>query len=80
MKIGIIGGTGMLGHHIAIAAQLRNYEVIIIHRKSSDLDRIADLKYESRIADLNDRGALIRASGGLDILVNAAAYYIRYFG
>ena len=75
MKIGIIGGTGMLGHHIAIAAQLRNYEVVIIHRESSRLDRIADLQFESRVADLNDRGALIRASKGLDILVNAAAYY-----
>ncbi len=75
MKIGIIGGTGMLGHHIAIAAQLRNHEVVIIHRASSKLDRIADLEYESRIADLDDRGALIRASEGLDILINAAAYY-----
>ncbi len=75
MKIGIIGGTGMLGHHLAIAAQLRNYEVVIIHRASSNLDRIADLRYEGRVADLNDRGALIRASKGLDILVNAGAYY-----
>jgi len=75
MKIGIIGGTGMLGHHIAIAAQLRSHEVVIIHRESSKLDRVADLKYESRIADLNNRGALIRASKGLDVLINAAAYY-----
>lgn len=75
MKIGIIGGTGMLGHHIAIAAQLRNHEVTIIHRATTQLERIADLKFESRVADLNDRGALIRASEGLDILINAAAYY-----
>jgi nucleoside-diphosphate-sugar epimerase len=75
MKIGIIGGTGMLGHHIAIAAQLRSHEIVIIHRASSDLSKIADLKYESRIADLNDRGALIRAAEGLDVLINAAAYY-----
>lgn len=75
MKIGIIGGTGMLGHHIAIAAQLRNYEVVVIHRPSSNLEQIADLQYEGRIADLNNRGALIRACQGLDVLVNAAAYY-----
>lgn len=75
MKIGIIGGTGMLGHHMAIAAQLRNYEVAIIHRQQSDLSRIADLKYESRIADLNDRGSLIRAMQGLDLVANCGAYY-----
>jgi len=75
MKIGIIGGTGMLGHHMAIAAQIRNYEVAIIHREGSQLDRISDLKYESRIADLNDRGSLIRAMQGLDLVANCGAYY-----
>lgn len=75
MKIGIIGGTGMLGHHLAIAAQLRQYEVMIIHRESSDLSRIKDLKYESRIANLNDRGSLIRAMQGLDMVANCGAYY-----
>ncbi|MCE7990690.1 MAG: NAD-dependent epimerase/dehydratase family protein [Roseivirga sp.] len=75
MKIGIIGGTGMLGHHLAIAAQLRQYQIRIIHRASSDLSRIADLTYESRIADLNDRGSLIRAMEGLDMVANCGAYY-----
>lgn len=75
MKLGIIGGTGMLGHHLAIAAQLRNYEVTIIHRESSDLSRIADLTYKSRVADLNDRGSLIRAMEGLDMVANCGAYY-----
>lgn len=75
MKLGIIGGTGMLGHHLAIAAQLRQYKVTIIHRASSDLSRIADLTYESRIADLNDRGSLIRAMKGLDMVANCGAYY-----
>ena len=75
MKIGIIGGTGMLGHHLAIAALLRNYEVVIIHRKGSDLSKIADLTYESRIADLNDRGSMIRAMQGLDYVANCAGYY-----
>ena len=65
----------MLGHNIAIEAQLRNYELVIIHRASTNLSRVKDLDYEGRIANLDDRGALIRASKGLDILVNAAAYY-----
>ncbi len=75
MKLGIIGGTGMLGHHLAIAAQLRQYKVTIIHRASSDLSRIADLTYDGRVADLNDRGSLIRAMEGLDMVANCAAYY-----
>ncbi|MFY0592521.1 NAD-dependent epimerase/dehydratase family protein [Roseivirga sp.] len=75
MKIGILGGTGMLGHHIAIAAHFKQYELVIIHRKNSNLSKISDLKYESRIADLDDRGSLIQAFQGLDYLVNAAAYY-----
>jgi len=75
MKLGIIGGTGMLGHHIAIAASFKQYELVIIHRKGSDLSRISDLKYESRTADLSDRGSLIKAFDGLDYIVNSAAYY-----
>lgn len=75
MKIGIIGGTGMLGHHIAIAAHFKQYEIVIIHRETSDLNKIEDLTYESRVAELNDRGSLIKAFEGLDYVVNAAAYY-----
>ncbi len=75
MKLGIIGGTGMLGHHIAIAAMFKQYDIVIIHRKNSDLSRIKDLTFESRIADLNDRGSLIKAFTDLDYVVNAAAYY-----
>ena len=75
MKLGIIGGTGMLGHHIAIAAIFKQYEIVIIHREDSDLSRISDLTHASRVADLNDRGSLINAFKGLDYVVNAAAYY-----
>lgn len=75
MRLGIIGGTGMLGHHIAIAASFKPYDITIIHRKDSDLSRVSDLTYESRIADLNDRGSLVQAFAGLDYIVNAAAYY-----
>lgn len=75
MKIGILGGSGLLGHHIAIQALLHQHELVLIHRASTDQTKIADLTYESRIADINDRGSLIRAFAGLDAVVNAAAYY-----
>lgn len=75
MKIGIIGATGMLGHHIAIQAILHQHKIISIQRKGSNLTRIDDLKCENRTADLNDRGSLIKAFEGLDAVINAAAYY-----
>jgi nucleoside-diphosphate-sugar epimerase len=75
MTIGIIGATGMLGHHIAIQAIHHQHKIISIQRPNSDLSRIKDLKCENRTADLNDRGSLIRAFAGLDAVVNAAAYY-----
>ncbi len=75
MKLGIVGGTGMLGHHLAIAATFKQYELVLIHRKSTDLSKVKDLEFESREADLNERGSLIRAFQGLDYVVNAAAYY-----
>lgn len=65
----------MLGHHIAIAAIFKQYEIVIIHRQGSDLNKISDLTYESRVADLDNRGSLIKAFNGLDYVVNAAAYY-----
>lgn len=75
MKIGILGGTGMLGHHLSIEAQIRQYEIVLIHRKDTELKKVIDLRYESRIADLNDRGSLIKAFEGLDAVANCAAYY-----
>lgn len=75
MKLGILGGTGMIGHHIAIAAHFKQYELVIIHRNEPSLQKISDLRFESRIANLNDRGSLIKAFEGLDYVVNAAAYY-----
>ncbi len=65
----------MLGHHIAIAAIFKQYEIVIIHREASNLRKVSDLKFESRVADLNDRGSLIKAFNDLDYVVNAAAYY-----
>jgi dihydroflavonol-4-reductase len=75
MKIAIIGATGMIGHHTAIAALERGHELVIVHRKSSDLGSIGNLKFSSAIADLNDRKALREAFKGVDAVINCAAYY-----
>ena len=75
MKIGVLGGTGMLGHHAAAAAQAAGHEVVVLHRAGSDLSRVSDLAAECRVANANERASLEQAFAGLDAVVNAAAYY-----
>jgi dihydroflavonol-4-reductase len=75
MKIGIIGATGMLGHHTAKAAMEAGHELVVIHRRDSDLSKINNLQFESRIGDLNDKNSLKQATKELDCLMNCGAYY-----
>ncbi len=75
-KIGVIGATGMLGHHVAKHIQEdEQNKLVAIHRKTSNLSSIQDLNYESRIADLNNQQSLIQAFKGLDYVLNCGAYY-----
>ncbi len=48
MKIGVIGATGMIGHHTALAIQKHSRELVAIHRKSSNLRTISNLTFTSR--------------------------------
>ncbi|MEW7290713.1 NAD-dependent epimerase/dehydratase family protein [Aquimarina sp. 2304DJ70-9] len=75
-KIGVIGATGMLGHHVS--KQVLNdpeNKLVVIHRKTSNLSSISDLEYESKIADLNDFESLNEAFKELDHVLNCGAYY-----
>ena len=75
-KIGVIGATGMLGHHVAKLVQSDpDHELFVIHRKNSNLSTISDLTFQARIADLNDKDSLITAFEGLDYVLNCGAYY-----
>jgi dihydroflavonol-4-reductase len=75
MKIGVIGATGMLGHHTAKAIMDVGHDLAVIHRQGSKLDKISDLRFESRIGDLNDAKSLIEATKDLDYVLNCGAYY-----
>jgi dihydroflavonol-4-reductase len=75
MKIGIIGATGMIGHHTAKAVQESGHELIVIHRESTNLKTISDLTYISAIGNLNDKMSIIKAFTDLDAVINCAAYY-----
>ncbi|MDD9892500.1 MAG: NAD-dependent epimerase/dehydratase family protein [Gammaproteobacteria bacterium] len=75
MRIAILGATGMLGHHTALAAQAAGHEVIVLHRPNSDLARIEDIQGERRVATLDKRQWMERALEGVDAVINCAAYY-----
>ena len=75
MKIGIIGATGMLGHHTAHAVMSAGHELVVIHRRDSKLDKLNDLRFESRIGDLDDKNALFESMKDLDAVMNCGAYY-----
>jgi dihydroflavonol-4-reductase len=47
----------------------------VIHRKGSDLARVADIEGERRVGDLDDAKALTHALHGCDAVINCAGYY-----
>jgi len=75
MKIAVIGATGMIGHHAAIAATERGHELVVIHRSGSDLSRLEGLPFRSAEADASDVQALSHALRGVDAVIHCAAYY-----
>lgn len=75
MRIAIIGATGMLGHHTALAALAAGHELLVIHRASSRLVRLDGLEFSAAVADLTDRGQLAKALANVDGVINCAAPY-----
>ncbi|MCF6095025.1 NAD-dependent epimerase/dehydratase family protein [Microaerobacter geothermalis] len=75
MKIGVIGATGMIGHHTAKAVMERGHELVVIHRETSNLDVLDHLTFTSMVADLYDESSLIKALSNVDAVIHCAAYY-----
>ena len=75
MRIAVIGATGLLGHHAARATLERGHDLTVIHRRTSKLDKVDDLVFESAIADLDDSSSVRSALEGADAVINCAAYY-----
>jgi len=75
MKIAVIGATGMIGHHTAKAVIENGHELVVIHRASSNLDKIDELSYVPLVADLDNCQALTQALTQVDAVINCAAYY-----
>ncbi|MDX1451735.1 MAG: NAD-dependent epimerase/dehydratase family protein [Oleiphilaceae bacterium] len=73
--VAIIGATGMIGHHTAVALSAMGHRVIAVHRTGSDVTRLAHLACEAREADLAQADTLLTALEGVDAVINCAAYY-----
>ncbi|MCY1291240.1 hopanoid-associated sugar epimerase [compost metagenome] len=75
MKIAVHGATGLLGHHTARAVHAAGHQLVLIHRPSSRIERLAYLAPECRSADLLDHTTLTQALRGLDGVIFCAGHY-----
>ena len=75
MKYAVLGATGLLGHHAARAIRAAGHDLVLIHRPSSQIQRLAYLEPECRVAEMLDHAGLERALRGLDGVIFSAGYY-----
>ncbi len=69
----ITGGTGFVGSHVARALIEAGHSVRILHRKSSKLDVLEGVKFESAYGDVLELDALREACAGCDWVFHVAA-------
>jgi len=73
LKALVTGGTGFVGSHIVRALNEAGHTARVLHRKSSRLDVLEGLTYESVIGDILDESALRQACAGCDWVFHVAA-------
>jgi dihydroflavonol-4-reductase len=73
LKALVTGGTGFVGSHIVRVLNEAGHSARVLHRKSSKLDALEGLTYESAIGDILDEDALRTACAGCDWVFHVAA-------
>ncbi len=73
MKALVTGATGFVGAHVVRALLDEGHSVRALHRRSSKLDALAGLNYESALGDMTDLDSLRAASAGCDWVFHVAA-------
>ncbi len=73
MKALVTGATGFVGAHVVRALLADGHSVRALHRRSSRLDALAGLSYESALGDVTDLDSLRAASEGCDWVFHVAA-------
>lgn len=69
----ITGGTGFVGSHVSRALNDAGHTVRILHRRSSKLEALEGVRYESAYGDVLEADALREACAGCDWVFHVAA-------
>jgi CDP-paratose synthetase len=77
MRIFLTGATGYFGSHLARELVKRGHELALLKRRTSRLDRIADLVGEVTSHDVEDDPAEFLRSSRPDVVVHSATCYDR---
>ncbi|MBK9295032.1 MAG: SDR family NAD(P)-dependent oxidoreductase [Oligoflexia bacterium] len=72
MKVLVTGANGFLGSWIVKGLNKKNFEVFILHRKTSDLSALKSINYKSFIGDITDIESLKEAMRGMDVVFHVA--------
>ncbi len=75
MRVGILGATGMLGHHVALAVAAAGDEPVVLHRSGANMSRVEDIQALRIVADLDKPHTLISAFSRLDGVIHCAGHY-----
>ena len=73
VKALVTGGTGFVGSHVARTLVDAGHTVRILHRKSSKLDALKGLEFESALGDVLEEDALRAACEGCQWVFHVAA-------
>jgi dihydroflavonol-4-reductase len=73
LKALVTGGTGFVGSHVVRALVEAGHTVRVLHRKTSKLDVLNGLTYESALGDILDTAALTTACAGCEWVFHVAA-------
>jgi dihydroflavonol-4-reductase len=73
LKALVTGGTGFVGSHIVRVLNGAGHSARVLHRKSSRLDALEGLNYESALGDILDEASLLQACEGCDWVFHVAA-------
>lgn len=77
-RVLVLGATGFIGGHIALAAIERGWRVRGLRRSAAAEGLLDGAPVEWRTGSLDDPGCLVSAMEGVDIVLHAAAYYPRH--
>lgn len=69
----VTGASGFLGSHVVAGLVGRGYDVQVLARPTSDLSRLEGVPHQVVGGDVTDRGSVVRAVAGVDVVFHAAA-------